>query len=77
MLRADCFHLDVEITIMILQSFLIITQAVINEPHVATSSNHVQVIRAEDFQPDIEALLVHGQGFLWLTLTIEHIADAA
>ena len=36
-----------------------------------------QVVRAIDFQHEIEGLLVHCQGFLWLTLLVEHDSNAA
>ena len=38
---------------------------------------HMRVVWAEDLQLDIERLLVHGQGLLWLTLLVEHVSDAA
>ena len=37
----------------------------------------IWVVRAEDFQFDIEGLLVHCQGLIWLTLFVEHVSDAA
>ena len=38
---------------------------------------HVQVVRAKDLDLDVEGLLMHGQGFLWLSLVFEHVSDAA
>ena len=39
--------------------------------------SHNQVIRAEDLQFNIKGLMVHGQGFRWLTLIVEHVSNAA
>ena len=43
----------------------------------AATVGHMRVVWAEDLQLDIERLLVHGQGLLWLTLLVEHVSDAA
>ena len=37
----------------------------------------LQVVGAKDLQVDIKGLLVHRQGFLWLTLVKQHVSDAA
>ena len=44
-------------------------------PDVVLSCAHRPVGRA--VQIDIEGLLVHGQGFFFLTLYVEHVSDAA
>ena len=38
---------------------------------------HKRVVRAKDLQLDIEGLLVHDQGFLWLILFVEYVSNAA
>ena len=62
---------------MIFQRFIVLTHGLLNIGDAPDCLGYVWVIRAEDFQLDIEALLLHGQGFLCLTLIIEHISDAA
>ena len=49
----------------------------VHQGNVVQSVGRNWVLRAEDLDLDIERLLEHCQGFIWLPLVVKHVSDAA